>query len=257
LDGTYLPSEGEFINILLLDIETSPNTAYVWGMWKQNIQPSQVKESSYVMCWSAKWLGQEKVFFDSIKKSPREAMLHRIHTMLERADAVIHYNGTKFDIPILNKEFLLLGLNPPSPSKPVDLLKVCKSKFRFESNRLDSIAQRLKLGKKAEHEGFDLWVKCMAGDKDAWKRMEAYNRQDVVLLEKLYYRLLPWIDKHPNRGAFEDIAGCPNCASEKVQARGFAVTRIMKYHRYQCTDCGTWFRGNKTVSLKGERLVNL
>lgn len=247
------------MKILLLDIETAPNTAYVWGMWKQNIAPGQVVESSYVLCWAAKWLGHDKVWFSSERKcKDPKAMLARIHMMMDQADAIVHYNGKKFDIPILNREFLLHGIKPPSPYKQIDLLKVCKERFRFESNRLDSITKRLKLGGKAAHEGFELWVKCMAGDAGAWKRMEAYNKQDVVLLEKLYVQLRPWIDKHPLHGAFGDIAACPGCGSENFQQRGFAVTQVQKYRRYQCQDCGSWFRGNKTVSLRlPEKMVNI
>ena len=72
-------------------------------------------ESSYVMCWAAKWLGKKEVFFSSIMENTHKQMIKKIYKLLEEADAVIHYNGTKFDIPTLNKEFLLLGLTPPSP----------------------------------------------------------------------------------------------------------------------------------------------
>jgi DNA polymerase elongation subunit (family B) len=246
------------MKILLLDIETAPNLAYVWGLWKQTIDIKNIVDSSYVLCWSAKWLGEEKVYYHSVQHSKPASMLERIHRLLNEADAVIHYNGKSFDIPTLNKEFLLHGLKPPAPYKQIDLLLVCRDKFRFPSNKLNYVSQALKLGAKAEHEGFDLWVKCMAGDKDAWKRMETYNRQDVILLEKLYDKILPWIGQHPSRGAFDgdDLQCCTNCGSEDVQSRGYAVTRVYKYRRYQCRGCGHWLRGNKTVSKRGaERLV--
>jgi predicted PolB exonuclease-like 3'-5' exonuclease len=174
------------LKILLLDIESSPNVAHVWGIWQQNVGINQLMESSYVLCWAAKWLGEEEVMFDSVHVSKPKKMLKKIHDLISEADAVIHYNGTKFDMPTLNKEFLLHDMNPPAPYKQIDLLKQVRSQFRFPSNKLDYVAQRLGLGSKTSHEGHELWVKCMAGDKDAWKRMEEYNIQDVVLLEKLY-----------------------------------------------------------------------
>ena len=100
------------MRILLLDIESSPNTAHVWGLWQQNVSLNQLMESSYVLCYAAKWLGEEDVFFDSVHQSKPKAMLKGIHGLLDAADAVIHYNGTKFDIPTLNKEFLLHSFNP-------------------------------------------------------------------------------------------------------------------------------------------------
>jgi len=246
------------MNILLLDIETAPNLAYVWGLWQQNVATNQIEASSYVLCWAAKWYGQEKIHFDSIKRSGRMKMLTRIHTMLDRADVVVHYNGVKFDIPTLNKEFLINKLGPPAPYKQVDLLQVCRKAFRFESNKLDYVSQTLKIGQKVRHEGHELWVKCMKLETEAWRRMETYNRQDVVLLEALYKQLVPWINKHPNHGTFEDYPCCVNCGAETIQRRGFAVTRVMKYPRFYCSSCGSWFRGNKSISTyKKEKFVSI
>ena len=70
-------------------------------------------------------------------------MLEGIHKLLDEADAVIHYNGKRFDIPSLNKEFLLNGMFPPAPFKEIDLLTVARGRFRFVSNKLDYVAQQL------------------------------------------------------------------------------------------------------------------
>ena len=235
------------MKILLLDIETSPNTAHVWGLWQQNVSLNQLQESSYVMCWSAKWLGEREIFFESVYKNKPEKMLKDIHKLLDEADAVIHYNGTKFDIPTLNKEFLLHGLPPPSPYKQIDLLRSVRSAFRFPSNKLDYVAQRLGLGSKKDHEGHGLWVRCMNNDPKAWKVMEAYNKQDVVLLEKVYHTIRPWIKGHLNYNLFSKGAHvCPNCGSKKLHARGTAKTLSGVYQRFQCQSCGTWSRSTKT-----------
>lgn len=235
------------MKILLLDIESSPNTAHVWGLWQQNVSINQLMESSYVLCYAAKWYGEKEVMFDSVHQSRPKTMLKGIHGLLNDADAVVHYNGTKFDIPTLNKEFLLHSFNPPSPYKQIDLLRVVRSNFRFPSNKLDYVAQRLNLGKKHEHEGHELWVKCMNGDKDAWKRMEKYNIQDVVLLENLYGHLLPWIKSHPNHNLFSDGHVCPNCSSSSLQRRGTAISATGTYQRYQCRSCGTWSQSTKSI----------
>ena len=124
------------MKILLLDIETAPNTAYVWGLFKQNISISQIVDSSAMLCWAAKWLDNEDVMFSSIMGG-RKKMLQRIHKLLDEADAVVHYNGSRFDIPTLNKEFLEAGMSPPSPYAQVDLLKTARQQFRFPSNKLD------------------------------------------------------------------------------------------------------------------------
>ena len=240
------------MKILLLDIESSPNTAHVWGLWQQNVGLKQLMESSYVLCWAAKWLGEKEIMFDSVNQSRPKAMLRRIHDLISAADAVIHYNGTKFDMPTLNKEFLLFNMNPPAPYKQIDLLKTMRSQFRFPSNKLDYVAQRLGLGAKTEHEGHELWVKCMNGDKDAWKTMEKYNKQDVVLLEQVYNRVLPWIKHHPNRNNWSDDVVCPSCGGTHLQRRGTSVTATATYQRYQCRSCGTWSQGTKSLKSSVE-----
>ena len=222
-------------------------SAYVWGLYDQNIGLNQMIDTSKVLCYCAKWYNEKEVIFDSIHKSNHKKMLKGIHGLLDSADAVVTYNGNKFDLPVLYKEFLLSGFNPPQPAKKVDLLRVVRSNFRFASNKLDHVSQQLGLGRKTEHEGFELWLKCMNKDSAAWAKMEKYNIQDVVLLEKLYTRLLPWIKGHPNQNLFHDSHVCPTCASTRLQRRGTAVTTTGTYQRFQCRDCGSWSQSTKAI----------
>jgi len=230
-----------------LDIETSPNVAHVWGIWQQNVGLSQLLESSYTMCYSAKWLGDKQIYFDSVHQSETKSMLEGIHGLLEDADAVCHYNGTKFDMPTLNKEFLIHKMSPPPPMKQIDLLRVVKSQFRFPSNKLDYVAQRLKLGKKKDHEGHTLWIKCITNDKKAWETMKDYNIQDVLLLEKLYNRLLPWIKTPLNQALFKDRMDCTNCGGYTLVCSGRRVTTVGTYQRYRCNSCGSWAQDTKSL----------
>ncbi len=173
------------MRILLLDIETAPNKVYTWGLFDQNISINQIVESGYTLCWAAKWHKKGKVAFSSLQATSHKQMLKEVHALLEEADAVVHYNGTKFDIPTLNKEFIKVGMNPPSPYKEIDLLRIARGKFRFTSNKLDYVAQFLGLGSKHKHKGMELWKGCMSNDAPSWKTMERYNKQDVKLLEKV------------------------------------------------------------------------
>jgi len=137
-------------------------------------------------------------------------------------------------------------------------LHLCKRQFRFASNKLDYVGQYLELGEKVKHSGFDLWTGCMRNDPVAWAQMREYNIQDV-LLEKLYYKLRPWHDRHPSVSASEEVSGCPKCGSLEYERRGYALTVNQKYQRYRCKGCGGWFRGHKSVltGRKGERFLNV
>ena len=245
------------MKILLLDIETAPNLVHVWGLWQQNVGLPQIIAAGYVMCWSAKWLGEDEVMFDSIHNSKPRKMLKGIHSLLDQADAVVHYNGKKFDIPTLNKEFLLYGFMPPAPYKQIDLLSVARTQFRFPSNKLDYVAQALKIGRKTKHAGHELWIRCLNWEDTAWKEMEEYNRNDVVLLEQVYFKLLPWIKHHPNQNLYsaEELI-CPTCGGHHHQRRGLAYTTTCTYQRFQCTECGSWFR-ERTNLTKKKRYVHV
>lgn len=235
------------MRVLLLDIETSPTLAWVWSLWKQNVGINQIAENGEILCWSAKWLGEDRIMFDSVHKSKPEAMLGRMHRLIGQADILVHYNGQSFDLPTLNREWLKHGFEPPAPARSVDLYQVCKKNFKFVSNKMDYVVQYLDIGAKVRHAGFELWKDCLAGDRKAWAAMEEYNRQDVALLEPLYLKLRPWITNHPSHGARDGIECCPKCGSETFQQRGYAMTSVHKYRRYQCTSCGGWFRGNRTT----------
>lgn len=243
------------MKILHLDIETSPNTAHVWGLFKQNVSISQLMDSSYVMCFAAKWNGEDEVIF----KKHDEGMLVDIWNLLDQADAVVHYNGTKFDIPTLNKEFILAEMLPPSPYKQIDLLKVARQRFRFPSNKLDYVAKALGFDGKVSHWGHELWVRCMNHDEEAWQVMEEYNKQDVVLLEQVYKRMLPWITNHPNHALYGDtlatVPTCPNCGGSHLNKKGLSYTKAGIYQRYRCVDCGTPIRGRYQVVSKNENVL--
>ncbi len=235
------------MKILMLDLETAPNRVYTWGLWNQNISLSQIEESGYTLCWAAKWLNKNEIHYSSLRDGKKE-MLLTIYDMIDQADIVIHYNGTKFDMPILNQEFISMGWSPPSPVIEVDLLKVVRKRFRLTSNKLDYVANYLGLGGKLKHKGMSLWRDVMANDPSAWVIMENYNKQDIKLLEKLYLRLIPWISNHPNYGLFlnNKEKTCPNCGSTSLQKRGKSYTNTLTYQRYRCNDCGSWSKDRYT-----------
>lgn len=247
--------------ILLVDIETAPNLVHCWGLWQQNISLNQIIKPGYTLCWAAKWLGEDEMFFSSIYKNKPKQMLKKIHELLNEADAVVHYNGDRFDIPTLNKDFLQHGFTPASPSKQMDLLTVVKKQFRFPSNKLDYVSKALGVGSKTKHEGHELWIKCMENDPVAWSKMEEYNKQDVLLLERVYGKIKPWIKNHISFSMLsEDGLVCPNCGSKHYHKRGFAFTSASKFQRYHCANksCGNWFRGNKNLGHRvGEKFVNV
>lgn len=232
------------MKILLLDIETAPNLAYVWGLFKENIPTARIVNSGYVLSWAAKWYGEREIFFDSVFESSSRQMLKGIRKLLDEADVVVHYNGTSFDIPTLNKEFLIHGFGPPSPYRQVDLYTVVKARFRFPSNKLDYVLQTLKLGRKVRHPGFEMWVACMAKDPKAWATMRRYNIGDVKGLERLYDKMKPWVARHPSHGDYTGVfERCPYCNSADFRRKGWRIVGGVQKPKFRCRSCMGWFGG--------------
>ena len=247
------------MKILFLDIETQPNICYTWGLFNQNISINQIVSPGATLCWAAKWADNPTIHFSSVKQDGMKKMLTKMHKLLCEADAVVHYNGTRFDMPTLNREFIKYEMSVPDPYHQIDLYRTVKQRFKFASNKLDWICQELGLGNKVHHKGMSLWHDCMQGCDKAWKVMERYNKQDVRLLPKLYKKLLPWMKNHPNHALYNDTARpvCPNCGSVYVVKKGIETTATMQYQRYRCSDCGTPIRGRTNIMSKEKKAAVL
>lgn len=230
--------------VLILDIETKPAAAYVWRAYgEQNIGVEQIIDSGGTICVGAKWLGEKECFLYSDWEHGHEQMLYEIHEMMSYADAIITYNGTRFDLPRLQGEFVLNGFGPTPPCTHIDCLKAVR-KFGFFMNKLAYIGPLLVSSGKVKHEGFSLWTKVMAGDEKAQKKMAKYCIQDVRLLEKLYLKIRPFIKDHPHLGKV-GANMCGACGSTHVQSRGTRRTRAYKIVRLHCQSCGSWQDGTR------------
>ena len=244
------------LKLLTLDLETSPNVGHIWSLWKQNIGLNQLMQSGSVISFAAKWHGNKKVLFFSDHHDGHDVMIQAAHDLVSEADAVIHYNGTSFDMPWLHTEFLLAGLAPPKPYKNIDLLLTARKKFRFVSNKLDYVTKIVGLEGKVHHEGHTLWVKCLAGDDKAWSMMRKYNCADVVQTEELFDILRPWINGLPNPALYadSDTPSCERCGGTSLQRRGFAYTQLGAFQQFQCQTCKSWSRSARRhhgVDLRG------
>ena len=217
--------------ILILDIETSPMKAYVWKRWKENISLDQTISEWFMISWSAKWLNSSDIMGEVL--TSEEAVneddfriVKSLWLLLDEADIVIAHNGSRFDIPKINSRFIIKGFPPPKPYKQIDTLITAKKVFGFSSNKLDALATYFNIPNKIETD-FELWKKSIEGDKEALSYMLKYNKQDVIILEKVYLKLRPWIYKHPNINSINGINKCPFCGSTKatIQEKWRALPR--------------------------------
>lgn len=234
--------------ILILDIETAPNLAYVWGAWKQNVGQNQWVEKSHIMSMAYKWLNSDEICYLENRDEDDSQLVAEIYELLDEADIVVAHNGQKFDLPTIIGRGVVHGYTPPSPYFVVDTLLTARRELRLVSNSLANLCEQLGLKQKLSHAkfpGFKLWSECLKGNPEAWEEMRVYNIQDVEALEELYLRLRPYMKNHPNvsRPDTEGVVACPKCGSTRIQYRGYYYTRAgLCYRRFVCLDCGGWGR---------------
>lgn len=247
--------------VLFIDVEMAPNLAYVWGKWKVNIGDNQFAEKSYLMSYAAKFLGDDHIYYEENRHNNDSGLVHGIYNLLDQADIVVGHNIDKFDLPTILGRGVIHNFKPPSPYQTVDTLKVARKRFRFLSNTLAALCDEMGLSKKGKHKefpGFDLWLQCLKQNDKAWKEMKEYNIQDILSLEELYLRMLPYIDRHPNvsREAGEEVCQCPSCGSDHVQMRGYRTEKSgLTYQRFQCQACGSWSKAKRSEKELGQNVL--
>ena len=255
------PAKGP--KVLIYDIETAPLLGYVWGLWENNVALNQIHSDWHVLSWSAKWLGapeSEVMYMDQRNEKNVEndkKILQAIWDLLDEADVVITQNGKRFDQKKLNARFVMNGFQPPSSYKHIDTKVIASKHFAFSSNKLEYMTDKLcvkyKKQKHAKFTGFELWKECLAGNLAAWNEMETYNKYDVLSLEELYTKLIPW-DNAINFNVYHDEEDhvC-KCGSTSFIKNGFYYTSSGKFQKHRCKDCGAEYRDKENLFTKEKR----
>lgn len=242
--------------VLLYDIENTPTVVTTWSLWEANA--IETLEEWYILSYAWKWKGEKTVHvvglpdfkgYNKDKKNDK-ALCESLQKLQSEADILVAQNGDSHDQRKANARFIYHNLKPPAPYKTIDTYKIAKRYFKFNSNSLNALGVYFGFGEKLENSGIKLWRACMNGDLKAWKLMKKYNKRDVVLLEKVYDRLLPWISNHPNLNLYERKEHkCPVCLSSNYQKRGIEPRLKYDLERLQCK-CGKWFYGSKIYDKK-------
>lgn len=261
------PPDGD-LNILVFDIETSPEANWTWGRYKVNTLANL--RPQYMLSFVYTWYGTGEYHFVGQNKDPKYIPDHpyrkprknqdrwvvaQLWHLMGMADIVVAHNGNQFDVPFQQGREMYYHVAPPPPHASIDTLATVKKHARFTSNRLNDLSQHLLNESKVSHYGIDTWFGCMFGDPGMWEMMEEYNLQDVRLLEELYTLLIPWIKRRknlslPNTNDYTNgrptICPAPGCGGTRLIIRGHLppTTAGMVYRRFQCKKCGGYFKAN-------------
>ena len=175
---------------LFFDIEVSPNLVFSWGVGnKINISHESIVQERAIICICWKWAGEDKVHSLRWNNGDDGDMLTKFASIIDSADEVIAQNGDNFDIKWLRTRCLYHNIPISSKFNSIDTLKMARSNFRFNANRLDYMGRFLGHGGKI-HTEYDMWKKIvLENDKKSMELMISYCKEDVNLLEKVYNSL--------------------------------------------------------------------
>ena len=248
--------------VLVIDIETAPIVAYVWGLFNQNIGLNQIVNDWSILSFSAKWVGSSSVIYMDTRKEKNvrddRKLVQALWKLLNEADVVLSQNGKRFDVKKINSRFLNYGLPPTTSFQHIDTYEINKKHFGHTSNKLEYLTKKFcKKYKKSGHKkfpGMELWVECLAGNIQAWSEMRDYNKIDVLSLEELYLDHLRVWDKTVNFNTYLETEDyfC-SCGSSDFRKNGFVYTNIGKYQRYTCQVCGQHHQDKQNLLSKDKR----
>jgi hypothetical protein len=234
--------------VLVFDIETAPMLGHMWGLWKQNIQTDAIVNDWFIITWAAKWLGGDKVITSTVtsEEALREddkRVTKELWNLLDEADIVISYNGRKFDHKKANLRFIVNGLPPTSPYHTLDVMQSLKGVAASTSNKLDYWNKQLKITRKLDNEGLQLWIKAIRGYPKALEDMTRYCAVDTLALEELYLKTRHWFKNHPI--IYKDNNTCPICGGTKFETLS-SFGNVYQYPIYRCLDCLSIIKNKKS-----------
>ncbi len=232
------------IRRLFFDIETSPCLGWFWRpSFQMSLGYHNIIEQAKIICICYKWSDNDKVYhLNWDKKQCDKLMLQKFIKILNEADEIVGHNSDKFDIKWIRTRCLFHNISMMPSYQSLDTLKAVRGGMNFPSNRLDSIGRYLGEGKKiktTEELWFDVWRK---NSKTALKGMIDYCKQDVVLLEKIFNKINPYINN--KAGIDRDFkSDCPECGSNDMRVKAYKTSAAgAKYVSLQCHDCGKYHK---------------
>lgn len=246
----------------LIDIETAPIKAHVWGLYDQNVGLNQIDTEWSILSYCYKPLGgtRRSIQYEDTSGDPRndKKIVKSLWHIMHDNDFLIAQNGKRFDMRKMRARMILHDLNPPSPVTVIDTMLMARQVAAFTSNKLEWLSTYLSTVAKSKHKafpGFELWSECLADNPKAWAAMRKYNIPDVTSMEQVYLKLRPWVSGHPNVAAYTDseVIACPKCGSHEVIKDGISRTSVSEYNRYRCLSCGGWSRDRYTINSKAKR----
>jgi len=204
----------------------------------------------FVIMVGYKWAHEPDAKIDVIRqrdlrKFDDRELLTRFSKRFEQADICVAHFGSVFDRRFIQGRLLINKLPPIPPTRMRDTCMIARSAANFSSNRLKHLAKILSLkNQKLDNNWPIAWFKVMQGDMEHLRALADYCKGDVLALEDLYNRLLPFDNAHVRIHINRSVCGV--CGGS-IEYRGVAFVNERQYRRYRCKKCLRWGREHKAI----------
>jgi len=138
-----------------------------------------------------------KITTDEIRsKNIDKELTKRLIKDFSKFDVVVTYYGSKCDLPYMRTRSLKWNLKFPSYGyiKHIDMYYIVKNKLSLNRNSLANACALLGI-KGKNHVFGDIWIRAVTGDQKSIDYILKHNLLDVIILEKLYDRMITFSAK--------------------------------------------------------------
>ena len=235
------------IKRLFFDIETSPNEGTFWRPGnKVSIPYENIRKERQIICISYKWQGKKVQSLDwGINTQDDKNLLKQFIKITEEADETVAHNGDQFDIKWVRGRAAYHKIPMQPDILTVDTMKLAKRYLNLNSYRLDYLAQYFGVGGKISTGGLALWHGVMDKDRKAFDKMIRYCNNDVVILEKVFKAIQPYI--LPRTRVSPDRTRCAECNGIMIKQRERMLASGAQKVVLRCEKCGKYNTVPKSV----------
>jgi uncharacterized protein YprB with RNaseH-like and TPR domain len=240
--------------ILYWDIETSDLSAsfgelLCFGYWWHDDLEPQVINIYDFKGWQKLPVEQRDYY-----------LLQKVVEIMEDADVLVGHYSTGFDYPFVQTRCLMHKMPPIPKPIQIDTWRIAKYQLALNSNKLANIAKALGCDEQKSSLPPYIWRRAKAHDLEALKLISEYNIQDVRTQRAITEKLMPLANGMPNWSLLVDSEQprCSSCGSTNLNYRGYALTKLFKFRRLRCMDCGKWMRERNSITpRKALRYTNI
>jgi len=156
---------------------------------------------SPMISWCIKPLNKKEIECDFITQKDiinfghDKRILMSLLKAMENYDLLVTQYGTdrRFDIPFIRTRAFKHGIQSSLPRYMERLMSdtwsLARNKLRLHSNRLDSIADALRVKIKKTPLSGKIWELARSGHKESINYILQHNKNDVLILEEVYLKL--------------------------------------------------------------------